>query len=417
MFELMDSYSQNAVIKVLGVGGGGGNAVQHMVEADIEGVEFICANTDAQALKKSDVKKVLQLGANLTKGLGAGGDPEVGRKAAEEDKDQIAEVIDGSDMLFITAGMGGGTGTGAAPVVAEIAREKGILTVAVVTRPFPFEGPKRTELAENGIQALAANVDSLIIIPNEKLLLELGPDTALVEAFAKANDVLLSSVQGISDLIIRPGLINVDFADVRTVMSERGQAMMGSGSATGQGRAAEAAEQAIHCPLLEDVDLAGAGGVLVNITAGPGLTVSEFEDVGNRVREFASDEAIIVVGTAIDEEMGDRMRVTVVITGLGDLPQAQGATPAPTAGGDRHSNGSRSGSRVVKPATTARSTAPVDDGASPSADAGEGETRSPAAERMRLVKPWSIDDLLGSHESVGQKEDLEIPTYLRRRAD
>ncbi|MEE9493305.1 MAG: cell division protein FtsZ [Gammaproteobacteria bacterium] len=317
MFELMDSYSQNAVIKVIGVGGGGGNAVQHMVETDIEGVDFICANTDAQALDSMSAHTTLQLGKSITKGLGAGANPEVGRQAAMEDRDRIQEVIQGSDMLFITAGMGGGTGTGAAPIVAQVAKEMGILTVAVVTRPFPFEGGKRLRAAEQGVEDLSEFVDSLITIPNEKLLSVLGKDVSLLNAFREANNVLLGAVQGIAELITRPGLINVDFADVRTVMSEMGMAMMGSGSSTGTDRAREASEAAINCPFLEDIDLMGAHGILVNVTAGLDLSIGEFEEVGNTIKEFASESATVVVGTVIDPDMQDEMRVTVVATGLG----------------------------------------------------------------------------------------------------
>jgi cell division protein FtsZ len=317
-FELRDPDPQNAVIKVIGVGGGGNNAVNHMLHANIEGVEFICANTDAQALKNSDVRTVLQLGSSVTKGLGAGADPNIGRSAAIEDKERIAEAIEGADMVFITAGMGGGTGTGAAPIVAEVARDMGILTVAVVTKPFPFEGLKRAKVAEMGVEELAKHVDSLITIPNEKLLAVLGRDASLLNAFKAANDVLFGAVQGIAELITRPGLINVDFADVRTVMSAMGQAMMGTGVASGQNRAQEAAEMAINSPLLEDINLAGAKGILVNVTAGMDMTIGEFDEVGNLVRAIACDDAVIVVGTAIDPEMQDEMRVTVVATGLGD---------------------------------------------------------------------------------------------------
>jgi cell division protein FtsZ len=317
MFELMDAYSQNAVIKVIGVGGGGGNALEHMVSASIEGVDFVVANTDAQALRNSTVRTVLQLGANVTKGLGAGANPEVGRQAALEDRDRIQEAIEGADMVFITAGMGGGTGTGAAPVVAQVAKEMGILTVAVVTKPFPFEGKKRRQIAEDGIRELSQFVDSLITIPNEKLMPVLGKNMSLLDAFKSANDVLLGAVQGIAELITRPGLINVDFADVRTVMSEMGMAMMGTGCASGEGRARDAAEAAIASPLLEDINLSGARGILVNITAGMGLSIGEFEEVGNTVKEFASDDAIVVVGTVIDPELDDELRVTVVATGLG----------------------------------------------------------------------------------------------------
>jgi cell division protein FtsZ len=316
MFELMDNEAQGADIKVVGVGGGGGNAVKNMVDAGIEGVEFICANTDAQALETSGVKTILQLGSSLTKGLGAGADPAVGRESALEDRERIKELILGTDMLFITAGMGGGTGTGAAPVVAEMAKELGILTVAIVTTPFPFEGPKRMSSAKGGIEELRNSVDSLITIPNQKLLTSLGKNVTLLDAFKAANDVLLDAVQGISELITRPGLINVDFADVKTVMTDMGVAMMGSGSASGDDRATKATEQAISSPLLEDVNLQGAQGVLVNITAGMDMGINEFDEVGEVVRQFASDDAIVVVGTVIDPEMSDEIRVTLVATGL-----------------------------------------------------------------------------------------------------
>ena len=318
MFELLDSCGQSAVIKVIGVGGGGGNAVQHMCEQNIDGVDFICANTDAQALKNMSARTTLQIGSGITKGLGAGANPDIGRRAAQDDQDRIREVIEGSDMLFITAGMGGGTGTGAAPVVAQVARELGILTVAVVTKPFPFEGSKRLHVAHNGIKELGQYVDSLITIPNEKLLSVLGKQISLLDAFRSANDVLLGAVQGIAELITRPGLINVDFADVRTVMSEMGMAMMGSGAAKGEDRAREAAEAAIASPLLEDVNHMGAHGIRANLTAGMDMGIGEFEEVGNTVKEFASENATVVVGTVIDPDMRDELRVTVVATGLGE---------------------------------------------------------------------------------------------------
>ncbi|SQH74163.1 GTP-binding tubulin-like cell division protein [Shewanella benthica] len=317
MFEIMDSHTDDAVIKVIGVGGGGGNAVEHMVKHNIEGVEFVVTNTDAQALRKSSAGTTIQLGRDITKGLGAGANPEIGRLAAEEDRENIRDAIKGSDMIFIAAGMGGGTGTGAAPVVAEIAKEEGILTVAVVTKPFPFEGRKRMAYAEQGIEELAKHVDSLITIPNEKLLKVLGRGTSLLDAFAAANNVLLGAVQGIAELITRPGLINVDFADVKTVMSEMGNAMMGTGVASGEDRAEEAAEAAVASPLLEDIDLAGARGVLVNITAGMDMSIEEFETVGNHVKAYASDNATVVVGAVIDPEMSGELRVTVVATGIG----------------------------------------------------------------------------------------------------
>jgi len=394
MFELMDAYSQNAVIKVIGVGGGGGNAVQHMVGADIEGVEFVCANTDAQALKNSTAKTMLQLGTNMTKGLGAGANPEIGREAALEDRERIREVIDGADMLFITAGMGGGTGTGAAPVIAEIAREMGILTVAVITRPFSFEGKKRSDIATDGITELAASVDSLITIPNEKLLSVLGKTVSLLEAFKAANNVLLGAVQGIAELITRPGLINVDFADVRTVMSEMGMAMMGSASARGENRAEVAAEQAVGSPLLEDVNLSGARGILVNITAGLDLSIGEFEEVGETIKQFASDNATVVVGTVIDPELSDELRVTVVATGLGKNQQAQlprdeiAATPL---------------QQVVD------NTVEVE----------QVEVEEP--DYRDLDRPTVMRQASGDHyQDAGSHDDLEyldIPAFLRRQAD
>ncbi len=318
MFELMDSHTKDPVIKVIGVGGGGGNAVQHMVAAGIEGVEYMCVNTDVQALKKMDVRTTMQIGAGITKGLGAGADPGIGRQAALEDRERIQEVIDGANMLFVTAGMGGGTGTGAAPVIAQIAKEMGILTVAVVTKPFGFERAKRMNQAETGIKELANVVDSLITIPNDKLMPVLGKQTSLLEVFEKANDVLRGAVQGIAELITCPGLINVDFADVRTVMSEMGMAMMGTGSAMGENRAREAAMAAIASPLLEDVNISGAQGILVNVTAGLDLAIGELDDVGTAITEMASPEANVVVGTVIDSNMTDgELRVTMVATGLG----------------------------------------------------------------------------------------------------
>lgn len=384
MFELMDSYSQNAVIKVLGVGGGGGNAVQHMVEASIEGVEFICANTDAQALSGMGARTTLQLGSGITKGLGAGANPDIGRQAAMEDRDRIEEVIAGSDMLFITAGMGGGTGTGAAPVVAQVAKELGILTVAVVTKPFPFEGGKRGAVADRGLKELGQYVDSLITIPNEKLLSVLGKDVSLLSAFKAANSVLQNAVQGIAELITCPGLINVDFADVRTVMSEMGMAMMGSGAATGQDRAREAAEAAVHSPLLEDIDLMGAHGILVNVTAGLDLSIGEFEEVGNTVKEFASPDATVVVGTVIDPEMHDELRVTVVATGLGMCVEQVEEKPEPLQLVQRKRSGEVDYEQLDRPAVI----------------------RNKAA-GDQLPPPAVSDDM----------DYLDIPAFLRRQAD
>lgn len=320
MLELIEtSEPKNAVIKVIGVGGGGGNAVEHMLTENIDGVDFYCANTDAQALKNSHAKHLIQLGESLTKGLGAGANPKIGRESAEEDRDRIREILAGADMIFITAGMGGGTGTGAAPVFAEIAKELGILTVAVVTKPFSFEGKQRALAAEEGIRNLAEHVDSLITIPNNKLLSVLGKNISLLNAFKAANNVLLGAVKGISDLITRPGLINVDFADVKTVMSEMGMAMMGTGSGSGEQRARQAAEAAIASPLLEDVNFSGAKGILVNITAGLNMSIGEFEEVGDVVKTFISDDATVVIGTVIDPDLTDEIRVTVIVTGLGDL--------------------------------------------------------------------------------------------------
>ncbi|SHK72101.1 cell division protein FtsZ [Marinobacter antarcticus] len=385
MFELVDNVQQNAVIKVVGVGGGGGNAVRHMLNSDIEGVDFICANTDAQALADMDARQIIQLGGNITKGLGAGANPEIGRQSALEDRDRIAEAIKGADMVFITAGMGGGTGTGAAPVVAEVAREMGILTVAVVTKPFNFEGGKRMSIAESGLKELEETVDSLITIPNEKLLAVLGKKTSLLDAFAAANDVLLGAVQGIADLITRNGMINVDFADVKTVMSEMGMAMMGTARATGENRAREAAEAAIRSPLLEDVNLQGAKGILVNITAGMDLNLGEFSEVGDIVREFASDSATVVVGTVIDPDMTDELKVTVVATGLG---------------GDRE-----------KPTKVVDNTRTLD------GTTDYNQLDRPAILRRRAVSRGNVA-VDQSKESEEQGVDyLDIPAFLRRQAD
>ncbi|MFM7396078.1 MAG: cell division protein FtsZ [Gammaproteobacteria bacterium] len=401
MFELMDSYSQNAVIKVLGVGGGGGNAVSHMVQTGIEGVDFMCINTDAQALKNSNVKTSLQIGTNITKGLGAGANPDVGRQAAMEDRDRIIEMIDGCDMLFITAGMGGGTGTGAAPVVAQIAKELGILTVAVVTRPFIMEGNKRSLVADQGMNELAKHVDSLITIPNQKLLTVLGPKTTLLDAFKSANGVLQGAVQGIAELITRPGLINVDFADVRTVMSETGMAMMGSGHATGEDRARVAAEMAVSSPLLEDVNLSGARGILVNVTAGLDLGIGEFEQVGNIVKEFASEDATVVVGTVIDPSLTDELRVTVVATGLARTQAQMAARGASSSSGVR-----------AAPARSAFDAPRV--GRRPVVVSSDySKLDVPAYERLKVA----AGDGLRHDEPAGAEDILDIPAFLRRQAD
>lgn len=317
LFDLVETVGRQAEIKVVGVGGGGNNAIDYMVEGSFDGVEFISVNTDLQTLSRSGANVLLQIGGSLTKGLGAGADPDVGRQAATEDRERIADALSGADMVFITAGMGGGTGTGAAPVVAQVAREQGALAVAVVTKPFPFEGVKRMRVAEQGICQLSEYVDSLIVIPNARVLEVMGKQASLMEAFARANEVLLNAVQGISELITRPGLINVDFADVRTVMLEMGMAVMGSATASGADRAADAARSAVSSPLLEDTSIAGARALLVNVTAGMDMAIGEFEEVGNVVREFTSDEATVVIGTALDPEMKGEIRVTMVATGIG----------------------------------------------------------------------------------------------------
>ena len=398
MFELMDGYSESAVIKVIGVGGGGGNAVSHMMQADIEGVDFICANTDAQALKRARVRTGIQIGCNITKGLGAGANPEVGRQAAMEDRDRLQEVVQGADMLFITAGMGGGTGTGATPVVAQLAKEIGILTVAVVTKPFEWEGRKRMGVAEQGIAELGRHVDSLITIPNQKLLTVLGAEMTLLEAFGTANEVLQGAVQGIAELITREGLINVDFADVRTVMSEMGMAMIGAGSASGEERARKAADAAVSSPLLEDINLANAHGVLVNVTSGPGLSIGEFQEVGETIKRFASEDATVVVGTVLDPKMQDELRVTVVATGLGrPASMLEDAVLAPRAGPPR-------AGPPRKPAP------PVPD---------YSKLEKPALARVKKAVGDDVTDVPGNMKDAHKdmQQLLDIPAFLRRQAD
>ena len=385
MFELMDGYSESAVIKVIGVGGGGGNAVAHMMQAGIEGVDFICANTDAQALKRARVRTGIQIGCNITKGLGAGANPEVGRQAAMEDRDRLQEVVHGADMLFITAGMGGGTGTGATPVVAQLAKELGILTVAVVTKPFEWEGRKRMSVAEQGIAELGRHVDSLITIPNQKLLTVLGSDTTLLDAFGTANEVLQGAVQGIAELITREGLINVDFADVRTVMSEMGMAMIGAGSANGEGRARKAADAAISSPLLEDVNLSNANGVLVNVTSGPDLSIGEFQEVGEIIKQFASEDATVVVGTVVDPDVREDLRVTVVATGLG-----------------------RSATELQSPPRTRP--------ARPPRTQGPGSLDYAELEKPTVVRKRAVGDDM-EHVADDTQQLLDIPAFLRRQAD
>lgn len=396
MFELMEGQLQgsNAVIKVVGVGGGGGNAVEHMVAENIDGVEFICANTDAQALRASNAKVHIQLGDELTKGLGAGANPQIGREAAEEDRELIREILAGADMVFITAGMGGGTGTGAAPVFAEIAKELGILTVAIVTKPFSFEGKQRALAAEDGIRRLAEHVDSLITIPNNKLLSVLGKNISLLNAFKAANNVLLGAVKGISDLITRPGLINVDFADVRTVMSEMGMAMMGTGSAVGEQRARQAAEAAIASPLLEDVNFSGARGILVNITAGLDMSIGEFEEVGDVVKEFISDDATVVVGTVIDPDMTDEMRVTVIVTGLGDARQ-------------RHQQAQPQQAYRARLVESMRSDGSFD----------YQELDRPAVVRKQASSTAAASTMKANGDHVPDVDYLDIPAFLRRQEE
>ena len=399
MFELVDNIPQSAVIKVVGVGGGGGNAVNHMLRSNIEGVEFICANTDAQALKNVSVRTVLQLGPGVTKGLGAGTNPEIGRQAALEDRERIQEVLNGADMVFITTGMGGGTGTGAAPIIAQVAKEMGILTVAVVTRPFPFEGRKRMQVADEGIRALAECVDSLITIPNEKLLTILGKDASLLSAFAKADDVLAGAVRGISDIMQRPGLMNVDFADVKTVMGEMGMAMMGTGCASGPNRAREATEAAIRNPLLEDVNLQGARGILVNITAGLDLSLGEYAAVGEIIEAFASEAATVKVGAVIDPDMRDELHVTVVATGLG--------------------------ARIEKPVKVVDNTIATAAVATPAASisAAPRAAEQPAVNYKDYERPTvQRQSLAGSAAAakLNTQDDLDyldIPAFLRRQAD
>ena len=392
MFEIMDNENQEAVIKVIGVGGCGGNAVEHMIAKNVGGVEFICANTDMQALKKSQAKTVLQIGMGITKGLGAGAKPEIGREAALEDRDRIAEIIDGADMLFITAGMGGGTGTGAAPIVAEVAKEMGILTVAVVTKPFAFEG-KRGKVATDGLEELSKHVDSLIIIPNDKLMEVLGDDVTFIDAFKAANDVLHNAVSGIAEIINCPGLVNVDFADVRTVMSEMGMAMMGSAVATGTDRAVLAAEQAVASPLLENVNLANARGVLVNITASHSFKMKEYYDVMNTIRSFTADEATVIVGNVFDESMGDGLRVTMVATGLNGVSAQQKPklVMAP---------------QVVRDGTTNQ---PIYTGAG---NVGYMDDDEPAVFTQNSGRRAQVDAM--KKDGI---EEYDIPAFLRKQAD
>ena len=421
MFEIVDTVSQQATIKVVGIGGGGGNAVEHMVKADLAGVGFINANTDAQALNASKAPTVLQIGEGLTKGLGAGANPEVGRQAALEDRERIASSIEGADMVFIAAGMGGGTGTGAAPVIAEVAREMGMLSVAVVTKPFPFEGEKRMEQALRGIENLQGRVDSLIIIPNEKVLAVMGQNAPMREAFHKADEVLFNAVQGISELITRPGLINVDFADVRTVMSEMGMAMMGSATASGENRAVEAAGRAISSPLLEDIDLRGAKGILVNIAAGKDMAIGEYEAVGTAIGEYAAQDAKVVIGVVVDESMKDELRVTMVATGLVDSHPPETGTVE--AGAEAPPDMPRKQAPKL-PATAANEADDAPEAnAAAEADAGEVvQPVSPAKSAGAAVQPVPPARRNGKAQR-GQTPPpldmdlLDLPAFLRRQAD
>ncbi len=415
MFELLDTCQQNAVIKVVGIGGGGGNAVEHMMASHIEGVEFICANTDAQAVKNSSANTIIQLGEAITRGLGAGANPEVGRKAAEEDREKIRNILTGADMVFLAAGMGGGTGTGAAPVFAQIAKELGILTVAVTTKPFSFEGKMRLQTAEQGIANLSQYVDSLITIPNNKLLTVLGKNVTLINAFKAANDVLRGAVKGIAELITLPGLINVDFADVRTVMSEMGMAMMGTGVGSGEHRARLAAEAAIASPLLEDVDLTGAKGVLVNITAGLDLSIGEFEEVGEVVKNITSDGATVVVGTVIDAELRDEVRVTVIVTGLG-RKQVAAALKMPMIEQVRSVGETATAdyAQLDKPAILRKQTLATEATGTYTA---QPSTNSTTSSPTNTAAVGSGQRVVSLPESVHDIDYLDIPAFLRRKED
>ena len=396
-FELTDTYSPSPIIKVVGIGGAGGNAIERMLEESVQGVDMISVNTDSQALKKSTAPTAIQIGTNITKGLGAGAKPEKGKEAAMEDRDRLKDLIEGTNMLFITAGMGGGTGTGASPVIAELAKEMGILTVAVVTKPFEFEN--RDQQANDGLEDLRQHVDSMITIPNEKLF-SLLDDPSMKEALLAADGVLQGAVQGIADLITNPGIINVDFADVDTVMSGMGQAMMGTGVAEGKGRAKEATDQAISSPLLDDVNLAGAKGILVNITATSDMKLSEFKEVGDIVKSFAAEDAKVVIGTAFDEEMGNEFRVTVVATGLSDAPVVAQATSAVTS---------------TVPEVTAKVTTPTVEPVQPTIE----KTPEPVIEKIESVamQQNAVVTSIDSHRAVKQEQQVEIELEQQMQRD
>ncbi|RZO97855.1 MAG: cell division protein FtsZ [Gammaproteobacteria bacterium] len=399
-WEIVEDSKNNAIIKVIGVGGGGGNAVQHMVEAGISGADFISINTDKQALEKNTAPTKLVLGINTTQGLGAGAEPDVGRQAALEDRDRIQEMLKGTDMVFITAGMGGGTGTGAAPIVAQVAKDLGILTVAVVTKPFELEGSKRMKIALEGVKELVEEVDSLITIPNQKLLEVLGEDCQMIEAFKEANDVLAGAVRGISDIILCPGLINVDFADVKTVMSEKGTAMMGTGMASGPDRARMAAEKAVESKLLEDISLKDAKGVLVNITAGTEITLGEIRAVGDCIEEFADKDAIIVTGTVIDESIGNELIVTVIATGLGNVSSS-----------NSRSLNSSPPTRLGSPS----SKSPSERAPLPLSDAARNLIDNPPSIEKTIEKKKAKEQV--AEGKAKDEEYLDIPSFVRTQLD
>jgi len=384
MFEFVES-DNGAKIKVIGIGGGGGNAINNMINANLRGVDFIAANTDAQALEISKANTKLQLGVNITKGLGAGANPEIGRSAALEDADKLRQTLEGSDMVFVTAGLGGGTGTGGAPIVAQLAKEIGALTVAVVTKPFNFEGRQRMRTADRGIKELKEVVDTIITIPNNRLLSLAAKKATFLEMLKKADDVLLYAVKGISDLITIPGLINLDFADVKTIMSEMGMALMGTGMASGEDRATEAAQKAISSPFLEDVSISGAKGVLMNISSGLDLTIEEVQEASSLIQKEAHEDANIIWGTVLDQSAGDELRVTVIATGIGEID----ARPKPDLG---VIHGSRREDDLEIPTFLRRNR---------KSETGRGE----------LSRPMSYKDL------PIDEDELEIPTFLRRQAD
>jgi cell division protein FtsZ len=401
MFEIIEQTQLNARIKVIGIGGGGGNAVNTMIGAKLFGVDFIVANTDAQSLEASQAPIRIQLGGQVTKGLGAGANPEIGRRAALEDQEKIKEYLAGSDMIFITAGMGGGTGTGGAPVVARLAREVGALTVGVVTKPFIFEGKKRMRQAEEGIEELKQSVDTLIVIPNQRLLSIAAKTTTMLEAFHKADDVLLQAVRGISDLIITPGLINLDFADVRTVMAEMGLALMGAACASGENRAVEAAQKAISSPLLEDISIQGARGVLINITGGTDLCLHEVNEAASMIQEEAHDDANIIFGAVIDETLTDEIRITVIATGFGEAKEEQ--KPAPTnVSSIVHAN--VKSKKVVHLGTI------VDD-----LDTPTWQRKKQGTDEVETVTLDKADFKFTPNQEDDDKYD--IPTFLRRQMD